>query len=159
MSRTLHGSALVTGDNLQLVHAIRDWFDMPHERVRLNRWGIEPALFEPDTEIQQKLREMFDLQPGQPIVLSPRGVKPVYQADIFLDAFEMMLREGSLSAKMIALSTGYRSARTSCKGITPARAVCGLEHQTDLIPEWMLQLWLMTDVFVNIPVYDGFSNA
>ncbi len=161
VNKALHASDLITGDNLQLVHAVRDWFGVPAERVKLNRWGIEPELFGSSIEVQAQLREMLELKPGQPLVLSPRGVKPVYQADIILEAFETLLKEGKTDAKLVVLSTGYQSAPGLHEQASRLhKAYADFHYQTELIPrEWMSQLWLMTDAFVNIPAYDGFSNA
>lgn len=159
--RTLHRSALITGDNLQLVHAVRDWFEVPAERVQLNRWGIEPELFQPDPAIQAQLRQRLNLRPGQPLVLSPRGVKPVYQADVVLDAAEQLIAEEQLSFKLVVMGTGYDApAHLDRQARRLKRQSPHFHYQTELLPrEWMPQLWLMTDAFINIPAYDGFSNA
>ena len=44
--KALEAAEFITGDNLELVRAVREWFQIPTEKVHLNRWGIEEELFE-----------------------------------------------------------------------------------------------------------------
>jgi len=99
--KALQASDFVTGDNLLLVHAVRDWFQI--KQVSLNRWGIEEDLFEMNEAQEKQLRYRFGIAPGQKVVLSPRGMKPLYQGDIILAAFEHLLRKGH-KEKYIILS-------------------------------------------------------
>ncbi|MEZ4852576.1 MAG: glycosyltransferase [Bacteroidia bacterium] len=107
VQEALHKSALITGDNIQLVQAIKNWFGIPEHKVKLNRWGIEEELFEVSEIQKQALREKFNIRDWQKVVLSPRGMKPVYQGDLILESFEMLLRRGVRDINMIMLSAGY----------------------------------------------------
>ena len=161
VDRTLRASQLITGDNLELVHAVRDWFHIDPSRVLLNRWGIEPELFEEDLVIQQKLRHQIGLSPDQKMILSPRGLKPVYQADLVLAGFQQLLAAGERETKLVVMGTGYQTPPQLDQWATRLhQQYPNFHYQRDLLPrEWMPQLWHLTDAFVNIPAYDGFSNA
>ncbi|MEL7341797.1 MAG: glycosyltransferase, partial [Bacteroidota bacterium] len=107
VQQALQASDLITGDNLELVDAVRDWFGIAPERVKLNRWGIEPELFVTSEEERCALRQKYGVRDWQKVVLSPRGMKPVYQGDLILEGFERLLRRGVRDLKLIMLSAGY----------------------------------------------------
>jgi glycosyltransferase involved in cell wall biosynthesis len=158
--QALFQADLITADNLQVAHAVRDWFGVPEARIRLNRWGVEPALFEASPEQVNALRARFGIQPGQPVVLAPRGLRPIYRGDLVLDAFEALLREGQ-QATFILLSAGYGAPEA---WVARAQALAAAYPQFHFGQELldrgeMCRLWTLADVMVNIPVYDGLSNA
>ncbi len=162
VAKVLERAEFITGDNWVLVEAMRNWFGVPEERSALNRWGVEPELFDlTDAEIAAT-RERFGVKDGQRLLLSPRGVKPVYQGDVILDAFEVLLKNGSLGdARVIMLSAGYAVPSDLDQ---QARALEAAFPQFSLIRtaiprEEMCRLWTLADVFVSAPVYDGYSNA
>ncbi|MEM9987633.1 MAG: glycosyltransferase, partial [Bacteroidota bacterium] len=159
--RTLRASQLVTGDNLELVRAVRDWFHIHPDRLQLNRWGIEPELFQADLTLQEKLRQQMKLDPGQRMILSPRGLKPVYQADVVLGGFQRLLEAGDSQTKLVVMGTGYQTPPHLDQWAHELhQKYPNFHYQRDLLPrEWMPQLWQITDAFVNLPAYDGFSNA
>ncbi|MDX1906679.1 MAG: glycosyltransferase [Bacteroidia bacterium] len=157
----LHKADLVTGDNRVLTEAVTAWFGIPPERVKLNRWGVEPELFVPRPDRIAWLREKLQLPEGSLVVLSPRGLKPVYQADIILDAFERLLPDLPAHVILVALTAGYTpapalaaQARRMEATWSNFRVVWEVLDRTD-----MCQLWNLTQVMINIPAYDGYSNA
>jgi hypothetical protein len=157
----LSGCALASGDNWQLVQALRDWFKMEAGRTMLNRWGVEPELFEPDPARQQVLRKRLGLHESLPLILFPRGLKPVYQGDVHLDACERLLSEPHPPAQLLLLSAGYSGPeawRQRARDLAAAHPAFHFAEEL-LSREDMGQLWLMTDILVNTPVYDGYSNA
>ncbi|MDX2283520.1 MAG: glycosyltransferase family 4 protein [Bacteroidia bacterium] len=158
--QALFQAGLITADNLQVAHAVRDWFGVPEARIRLNRWGVEPALFEASPAQLAALRARFGIREGQRVVLAPRGLRPIYRGDLVLDAFEALLREGR-EEKFILLSAGYGAPEA---WVARAQALAAAYPQfhfgQDLLDRAdMCRLWTLTDVMVNIPVYDGLSNA
>lgn len=160
VKEALDAASLVTGDNLVLVHSVRDWFDIPEERLQLNRWGVEPALFEVDEEIKSSLRAQFGIEEGQAVVLSPRGMKPIYQGEIILEAFGSMLEEGR-KEKFIMFSAGYAISKAVQERADALTAKYpNFHYEGGVLPrERVLQLWSLVDAFISAPVYDGHSNA
>lgn len=157
----LHHSDYVLGDNLQLTQAVANWFDMPPERVQLNRWGIEPALFQSSTDLIHRLRQRYGLREGEALILSPRGLKPVYQGDVILQGFAQLLAQGFTHAKLMVLSAGYGvPASLDQQASALMDQYPTFIYEPDLITrEEMAALWTLTDAFVVAPVYDGYSNA
>lgn len=161
VKEALEKSELVTGDNLELVHAVQNWFDVPAEKVKLNRWGIEEELFQTTPEKLSFLRRKYQIKNWQKVVLSPRGMKPVYQGDIILEAFELLLRRGVRDLKMIMLSAGYDiPPEIDRKALELAQVFPNFHYERSLVPrEEMCELWSLVDMFISVPVYDGYSNS
>ncbi len=152
---------LVTGDNQFLVDSMRDWFGIATSKLQVLRWGVEPALFETAPATLAALRARFGIQPGQCVVLSPRGAKPIYQTDIILEAFELCLAQGCKNTVFIQLGAGYAVAPAI--GAT-ARKLAALYPNFQFVAEALTReelhaLWQLVDVFVSAPVYDGYSAA
>lgn len=161
VARALQAADLITGDNLQLVQAIRQWFGVPDRQVLLNRWGVEPALFAPLPAVQEALRARFDLRPWQRLVLAPRGLRPVYQGDLAFRAFELLVRRGTRDTKFVMLSAGYQAPPAL---VAEAEALSqqfqNFHFERDLLSRAeMGQLWSLVDLVLSIPVYDGYSNS
>ncbi|MEZ4828375.1 MAG: glycosyltransferase family 4 protein [Bacteroidia bacterium] len=157
----LDASALITGDNIQLVNAMREWFGINKNKLRLNRWGVEPELFSCSETQKAELRKEYKIRDWQRVILSPRGMKPVYQGDVILDAFEMLLRRGVRDAKLIMLSAGYDVPPSVDKKAKLLDSQFeNFHYQQGILPrEAVSSLWSVVDAFVNAPVYDGYSNA
>ena len=156
------GSAdLITGDNQVLVDAIKNWFGIPPDKVRLLRWGIEPGLLAPQPDRIAELRKRFGIQEGHRLVLSPRGAKPIYQADIILEAFAQLLAKGVKDHHFMMLSAGYGiSPEVDALAAKLEAAHANFTFVRDKMPrEEVSQLWHLTDVFISAPVYDGYSAA
>ena len=162
VARALKAADFVTGDNRVLVDAVRNWFGVPESKSALNRWGVEPELFETNAAEEQRIRATYGIREGQRLLISPRGIKPIYQGDIILDAMEAVLRGGGLeNTRVLMLSAGY--------AVPPEldRQASALEQDfpqfsliRKVIPrEDMCLLWTLTDAFISAPVYDGYSNA
>jgi glycosyltransferase involved in cell wall biosynthesis len=160
VSRALAAAAFITGDNQQLTQAMEAWFGVPPHKTYLHRWGIDEQLFVPDPLVQATLREQFGIAPGQRVVLSPRGLKPIYQGDLVLAAYAQLLEEGLPGVKLIALATYDVPPDLDRQARTLMARYPAFHYQQARMPRThVAQLWQLTDAFVNIPVYDGFSNA
>lgn len=162
VASALKASDYVTGDNMVLVHAVRDWFGVPETHSALNRWGIEPQLFEMSAEEEERIRQTYEILPEQTLLTSPRGIKAIYQGDIILEAIERLLRSGKLSeSRILMLSAGYavppdiEEKASRLEADFPAFSLI----RTTIPREDMCLLWNLTDAFVSAPVYDGYSNA
>lgn len=159
--KALHAATFITADNLVLVDAVKNWFAIPPDKVHLNRWGIEPARFEVDPTQRAALRQKFGIEADQRVILSPRGMKPIYQGDLILNSFEQLLNDGPDRLKLIMFSAGYdipESLRQQARQL--AARDTRFFFQEDLLPrEEVLALWSLVDIMISAPVYDGFSNA
>ncbi len=160
VQRALNAAAYITGDNLVLTQAVQDYFDIPSDRITLNRWGVETDLFHPSEERLEKLRQKYGISPGQPVVLSPRGMKPVYQGGIILEAFEQMLKRGS-TAKYLMFSAGYEVPIQVKKQAEAMMSLYPNFHfqEAVILRREVIELWSLVDVFISAPLYDGYSNA
>lgn len=160
VQQALHAATLITGDNLQLVQALQDWFGMVPAKTYLHRWGIDENLFTPQPRIEAELRQQIGIEPGQRVLLSPRGLKPIYQGDLILAAFERLLVQSNPHHKLIALGTYEVPIDLDQKARQLAAQHPNFYYQRERLPRSKVaQLWRLTDAFVNLPVYDGFSNA
>lgn len=162
VAAALRASAFITGDNLHLVDSVRAYFGIDSAKVHLHRWGVEPELFAATGSELTQLRTALGIPEGKRLIISPRGLKPIYQGDIILSAFEQLLQEGACpDHQFVALSAGYDiPARLDAQ----ARELAGRYEQFTYVPqilprEQVLQLWNLCDVMISAPVYDGYSNA
>lgn len=161
VQEALDHADLVTGDNQFLVDCMQDWFGQPAEKLQVLRWGVEPALFEADAATLAELRQALGIAPGQKVVLSPRGAKPIYQTDLILDAFAAVLAAGRTDTTFIQLGAGYAVA----PAIAARAAELAAAHPNfKFFPEAMRRerlhhLWNLVDIFISAPVYDGYSAA
>lgn len=152
---------LITGDNQYLVDCMADWFSIPKQKLALLRWGVEPELFEQSAESRAVIQKKFGLKDGQKMILSPRGAKPIYQADIILDAFEQLLQNSQLNAKLIMLGAGYSvSPSVSKKAKMLMESFPNFHFEEDALPrEEVYSLWNWANIFISAPIYDGYSAA
>ncbi len=155
---------LLTGDNLPLVEAMRDWFGAPMGKLRLLRWGLEPDRFASDADTQARVRERFGIAPHRRVVLSPRGANALYQGDVILGAFEALFErrlERLADLHVIMLGAGYEvSSEVRRRAEALAAREANFSFVADQMPRQMVyDLWSVTDVFLSAPVYDGYSAA
>ncbi len=161
VKKVLMHSQYITADNQTLIKALNEYFHVPLEKLVLQRWGIEEEIFhlieESDyTYVLQK----YGLDAEQPIILSPRGLMPVYQADIILNAFAKLVSEYK-NYQWVMLSAGYSIP------ITLKSFIYSLEQKhknfhcikVQIPREEMAVLWKKTKVFISAPIYDGYSAA
>ncbi len=161
VKNALEHSDIITGDNLRLVHAIQEWFGIPTEKVRLNRWGIEPKLFQISESQRNALYNKYQIKDWQTVIFSPRGLKPIYQGDIILKAFELLLQRGVRDIKFIMFSAGYEvPLEVQQKVVDLSQRFENFHVELDMVPyREVMALWNLVDAFISAPVYDGQSNA
>ncbi len=157
----LQGADLVTGDNQVLVDAAVDWFGVPREKVRLLRWGVEPELFAVSEAQVQAVRERWNIPQGARLVLSPRGAKAIYNADVILEGFAQALAQVGPEVHFLMLSAGYAvSERVQARAEALVQQYPNFHFEAGRVPrEMVYALWNIVDVFVSAPVYDGYSAA
>ncbi len=162
VKKALDASAFITGDNLHLVDSVKAYFDIPAEKVRLHRWGVEPELFEHNPATLARLKKRLNIQPGELVVMSPRGLKPIYQGDIILEGFRLMMESGACPhVRFIALSAGYDiPAAIDLKARKLEADYEQFTYVSEVLPrEDVLALWPLCQIMISAPVYDGYSNA
>jgi glycosyltransferase involved in cell wall biosynthesis len=149
----------ITGDNQHLLEAMRNWFQVPADKLTLLPFGLEPELFQISPFEAKNLRNQFKITRGQPVVLSARGAKPIYQADIILDAISLLLSGGDHSTRFIFLSAGYAvDEEVRQKAVFLENSNPNFSFVPTALPrETMYGLWNLVDVFISAPVYDGYS--
>lgn len=160
IQQALGAADLVTADNQPLVDALQAGFGVAPDRLALLRFGLEPELFTPQPAYLASLLARLGIPAGKRIVLSPRGLKSVYQADIIRDAFQRVLALGRDDTCFVMLSAGYPVA----PGLLAEAQSPALKGRLCIITERLSraeisQLWNAVDIFVSAPVYDGYSAA
>ncbi len=161
VAMALRKADFVLGDNRLLVDALHRWFQVPMNKIQLNRWGIERDLFEIEEKALSRLRSRWKIKAGRKVVLAPRGLKPVYQGDLILKAFEKILFQGENHLHFVMLSAGYQAPEeVDIRARKLDDHYDNFTYVQSLIPrEEMGAVWSLTDAFVIAPVYDGYSNA
>lgn len=161
VNRALQHSDLITGDNKLLIDCIHNWFKIPKNKLLLHRWGVEEELFNITESERRALQTKFQIQEGQIVIFSPRGMKPIYQGDIILNAFRRILQSGVANIKIIMLAAGYEIPEVLHKQAEELHGqfphfhyVPGLVDRVE-----MCKLWNLVDIFISAPIYDGYSNA
>lgn len=158
---TLEYADLITGDNRELVDKVKNWFGISGDKVKLLRWGVEPDLFDPPEELVDRMRKRFGLGPQQKLILSPRGAKAIYQADIILDGFKALLKQGYRGHQFVMLGAGYEVSSKVRDAAKAMELEFGNFHfvEETLGTSEMHALWKLTEVFVSAPIYDGYSAS
>lgn len=161
VAEALQYADLITGDNQFLVDCMANWFAVPPSKLRLLRWGVEPELFDITDDEKEALKKRFGIQAGQKVVLSPRGAKPLYQADIILNAFELALHQHPSNVKFIMLGAGYLiSSSVSQKAEKMMKSFPNFLFVPEVLArETLYGLWNFVDIFISAPIYDGYSAA
>jgi L-malate glycosyltransferase len=114
------------------------------ERAYLMRWGVDLKLFSPAADRAAAKRELG--LPDAPVVLSPRGLGPVYNPEVVLDAFEL-LRERIPDA--LLLLKHLRPDEPALEGRPGVRVVGNVAYER--LPAY----FRAADVCVSIPRSDS----
>ncbi len=152
---------LLTGDNMPLVDALRNWFGAAPEKARLLRWGLEPELLDAEEATRTAVRAEYNIAPGARVVLSPRGANALYQADIIVESIEELLRSGPAGYHYILLGAGYDAAAPV---LQRAQRLAAQHANFTFTPQQLqrlqvYRLWSIVDIFISAPIYDGYSAA
>lgn len=160
--QALHFCDAIMADNEVLRTATHQWFDIPLSKIQLNRGGIEPSLFLPDETLLAELRQHFRIAQNATVILSPRGMKPVYQSDIIIAAFERILAENAIpNVHFIMLSVGYDVPESlEIKAEMMMKKYSNFFFEKNVLSRQKIsQLWHLIDLFISAPLYDGYSAS
>lgn len=130
----------------------------PAAKLRYIPWGIEAEVFCPTPMDRLATRRRLGVEEDAKVILSPRGIAPVYNQDILLEAIHSL--PGRFPNLLLLLlrfnvdpSTAARlEAKVTALGLDPY--VRWLPPQT---PAEMAQLYRMADVVVSIPSSEGYG--
>lgn len=160
VSGALKYSDLIMGDNKVLTDAVEQWFSVSPSKIRLNRGGVEEHLFAVSESQKQESRKYFRIPENKKVILIPRGLKLLYQADIILQSVLQVLESGREDIYFIILASFYETPPVVADLINQLKdKYCKYVfiHESLLPREEMYPLWLQTDIFISAPVYDGYS--
>jgi len=130
------------------------------ERIETVRWGVDTERFRPDAEAVRALRNRIGLAPDERVILSPRLLRPLYNADLVVEAMPTVL--AAVPAAVLLMTDyngdpGYREGlerRVAELGIGSAvRFVQRIEHVE------MPALYGLSEVVVSVPSSDGLPQT
>ena len=164
VAKTLEQADLICPDNHFLANRIHKWFNIPAKKIRILPWGIEPDLFLPRPDVLRSVKQLLgiNLSSNQRVILSPRGAKAIYQADIIFEAFRSLVKSQRYPHKFVMLSAGYEISPFLEREATALETEFPHHFQfvRRVLPrEWIHALWNLVDIFVSAPIYDGYSAA
>lgn len=161
VQKVLKHSLYVTADNRSLIEALEKYFYVPAEKLILQRWGIDQEVFEQFSENEySSILIKYGLNPEKNIVLSPRGLMPIYQGDIILETFSQLIPQYP-HLEFVMLSAGYPIPNTLFPKIKALESSYSNFHciKTQIPREEMAVIWRKTQIFISAPIYDGYSAS
>lgn len=129
-------------------------------RIETVRWGIDPECFRPEPEAAAALRSRLGLEPGRPIVLSSRILRPLYEVHRIVEAMPAILER---LPRAVLLVTDYNAEATYRDQVERRARDLGLDESVRLIgrvdqPD-MPALYSLADVVVSVPLSDGLPQT
>jgi glycosyltransferase involved in cell wall biosynthesis len=150
---TLRRADLVTVDAQDLCDRVIQLGARP-ERTRIIQWGVDTKVFRPDVD-SSELRERLDLGAG-PVILSTRGLKPVYNQDIMVQALPAILRSAPTARLIIKYQLSDPEYAAS---VRKSVSELSLEHAVRFVTESPYEelpaYYALADVFVSIASSDS----
>lgn len=153
IAHALRASILVTVDSEDLRRTIVD-LGVPQERIQVIQWGVDTALFHPGVD-GSELRRRIGIGESR-VIYSPRNIRSVYNVDVVLDAFKLILQshpETLLIQKHYLCDSGEIESylkRASERGVRERIRLVGDMPYKDLPA-----LYSIADVLVSIPSSDA----
>lgn len=158
VKRTLKYADSVFADNEALVHGIQHLVPEIAPTVKLFTWGIEMgkwAIVEDGDK--KRLRQKYHLPESAKIILCPRGLKPIYQAQIILDAIKLSANQPDFF--WVLWKGNYEIPPRLQEQILALHAPNFLFIQETLSEQTVQEFFALSDILVSIPVYDGLSAS
>jgi glycosyltransferase involved in cell wall biosynthesis len=117
------------------------------ERARLMRWGVDLELFSPPNDRAAAKRDLG--LPDAPVILSARGLAPVYNPDVVLSAFEL-LRERVPDAVLVLKHLSPGEPALAGRRVPPGVRIVG-----NVPYEQLPAYFRAADVCLSIPQSDS----
>jgi glycosyltransferase involved in cell wall biosynthesis len=144
----LHRSAVAMADSSDLVMRLEE-LGPSSLRTMLVNWGVDLETFTPPSEQQRtELKTRFGVGPG-PVVLSPRGLKGLYNPGMIVEAFKQV-RAAVPNAQLVLKHGGVAQEMKPEWADAPGVKVIGRIGYDDMAP-----LFRAADVTVSIPTSDS----
>jgi glycosyltransferase involved in cell wall biosynthesis len=145
---TLRRTAVAMADSADLLERL-ERFGPKSLRTMLVNWGVDLEAFRVPTEAERAaLKAALGLGPG-PVILSPRGLKDIYNPDVVVRAFARV-HEAVPDARLVLKHAGVGELLQPGWRDAPGVTVVGY-----LEPDEMVDLFRAADVTVSIPSSDS----
>jgi glycosyltransferase involved in cell wall biosynthesis len=149
--RALKSAALVFADSSDLARATRE-LGGGRVSVEVVRWGLDLMHFSPGDQLAA--RSALGLPPSGRLVVSPRGLKRVYNPDLVIDTFARV-RARCPDTRLLLKHPGAKmrpelTARIERLGLADAVVILG-----GLPFDRMVDVYRAADVIVSIPESDS----
>lgn len=163
VKQVVRHSEFMFSDNHAIANVLIDKLEAKKEKVRVIPWGIDLHIFNSVTENDIRiLKNKYLHGSTKNIVLFPRGLKYIYQTDIFLNGISQYLEKGGNAYFFILTGAGYNPDKSILKNALTLESKYpnAVKIERDFLSEKeMKALILSSDIVVSIPYYDGFSTT
>ena len=157
--RVLREADVITTDGEALAEIVRARFPSVREKVVGVRWGIRLADYAAAPEVRIAARQRWEVPPEAPVVVSPRGVAPVYQPEVVLPALRRLL-EDHPDVHALVLTLGQKRTGAAQADLDALAAHPRARVVDRFLPkEAMRSVWAASDVLVSVPERDGISES
>jgi glycosyltransferase involved in cell wall biosynthesis len=150
--RTLSGADMVTAVSEDLARAAIELGARP-EVTRIVQFGFDPAVFSP-APAPEALRAAYDLA-GHRVVLSPRGLTPLYRHEVAIAAL------ARLPEDVVLLLVKWQAQPEYLGQLEAANRETGVAARIRWVPpiahDQMADHYRLADVVVSLPTTDAFS--
>jgi glycosyltransferase involved in cell wall biosynthesis len=144
----LRRTAVAMSDSDDLTNRLRALGPRSLRTMVLN-WGVDLATIRPPSEGERlALKERFGLKPGH-VILSPRGLKDVYNPDLVLAAYKNVRTKAPNAQLVIKHTTADELVDPSLRDEPGVRVIGRLRE------EEMTDLFRAADVTVSVPRSDS----
>jgi glycosyltransferase involved in cell wall biosynthesis len=131
----------------------------PEERLYLIPWGVETDIFKPNPLIRLKVRQQLNLKENTIVLFCPRGIDPIYNLDIVLEASHSFLPDLA-DFRLILLK--YNIKPEYLKMLEQQIISLNMEANVIWLPaqnsvEDMASLYQTSDVVISIPSSEGYG--
>jgi len=145
---------VITCDSRDTQARIRDLTGQTDDRVRVIQWGVDARLFSPGTPDPALFRSLVGR--NRPVVYSARNFTPLYNLDVVLNAFKIVLEEFRDALLLMKYNSGTPEYRTMIEDRIAADGFADSVHIVETMPyERIPDLLRMANVMVSIPSSDS----
>jgi L-malate glycosyltransferase len=131
----------------------------PEDRLYLIPWGVETNIFKSNNSARRIERQKLNLQEDTPVLFCPRGIKPVYNIEIVIEACHIVLKKFS-NLRLLLLS--YNLLPDYQKTLECLIGSLNMETNVIWLPAQssindMASLYQMSDIVITIPSSEGYG--
>jgi glycosyltransferase involved in cell wall biosynthesis len=158
VKKTLKQAEYIFADNASLVQGIQLLVPTVSEKVKQFTWGIELEKWTFQDESQKRqIRIKHHLPEFATIILCPRGLKPIYQPEVILDAIRLSVSNSNI---FWILCKGNYDIPSAIQAEIHAMDSSNFAFIEETVSEEVMrEYFALSDALVSIPVYDGLSAS